>query len=34
MFLDIVGGHYNIQIKHFDDFLRGVGAPQPHVKQG
>ena len=21
MFLDIVGGHYNIKVKHFDDFL-------------
>ena len=26
------GGHYNIKIKHFEDFLGGAPGAPPHVK--
>ena len=29
IFLDIVGGHYNIKTKHFEDFTGGLFKPPP-----
>ena len=29
IFLDIVGGHYNIKTKHFEDFPGGLFEPPP-----